>query len=145
MITTKTGDNASNVEQLALKSTNSKIDPRMRETYSTCWQYWKYWNYMDYLWISKISLTYLLTFLLCYLLTYLQPKSKMLEHLKISLILQSQANFRVIGVLAETALALLLYISSFRAMPKCPELSVLVKVLAGERCENMIKMWKYCT
>ena len=49
MITTKTGDNASNVEQLALKSTNSKIDPRMRETYSTCWQYWKYWNYMDYL------------------------------------------------------------------------------------------------
>ena len=122
-------------EQLALKNTNSKIDPQMRETYSTCWQYWKYWNY-----ISKISLTYLLTFLLCFLLTYLQPKSKMLEHLKISLILQSQANFRVIGVLAETALALLLYISSFRAMPKCPELSVLVKVLAGERCENMIKM-----
>ena len=35
--------------------------------------------------------------------------------------------------MAETALALLLYISSFRAMPKCPELSVLVKILAGER------------
>ena len=92
-------------------------------------------------WITcKFPKYHLLTFLLCYLLTYLQPKSKMLEHLKISLILQSQANFRVIGVLAECALALLLYISSFRAMPKCPELSVLVKVLAGERCENMIKM-----
>ena len=69
----------------------------------------------------------------------------MLEHLKTSLMLQSQANFRVIGVLAETALALLLYISSFRAMPKCPELSVLVRVLSGERCENMTKMWKYGT
>ena len=83
-----------------------------------------------------------ITYLLAYLLTG-NLNQEMLEHLKISLILQSQANFRVIGVLAETALALLLYISSFRAMPKCPELSVLVKVLAGERCENMTKMWKY--
>ena len=64
----------------------------------------------------------------------------MLEHLKISLILQSQANFRVIGVLAECALALLLYISSFRAMPKCPELSVLVKILAGERYKKDVEI-----
>ena len=82
-----------------------------------------------------------ITYLLAYLLA--TSNQEMLEHLKTSLMLQSQANFRVIGVLAETALALLLYISSFRAMPKCPELSVLVRVLAGERCENMTKMWKY--
>ena len=54
--------------------------------------------------------------------------------------LQSQANFRVIGVLAETALALLLYISSFRAMPKCPELSVLVNILAGERYNKDVEI-----
>ena len=43
-------------------------------------------------------------------------------------------------MLAETALALLLYISSFRAMPKCPELSVLVKVLAGERYDKDVEI-----
>ena len=52
--------------------------------------------------------------------------------------------------MAETALALLLYISSFRAMPKCPELSVLVKVLAGERYDkdveilNISKLYQFC-
>ena len=46
----------------------------------------------------------------------------------------------VVGVLAETALALLLYISSFRAMPKCPELSVLVKILAGERYKKDVEI-----
>ena len=43
-------------------------------------------------------------------------------------------------MLAETALALLLYISSFRAMPKCPELSVLVKILAGERYKKDVEI-----
>ena len=43
-------------------------------------------------------------------------------------------------MLAETALALLLYISSFRAMPKCPELSVLVKILAGERYNKDVEI-----
>ena len=43
-------------------------------------------------------------------------------------------------MLAETALALLLYISSFRAMPKCPELSVLVKILAGERYNKDVEV-----